>query len=456
MHDLLDPIPPEFADEALALRFSEKHADRLRYVAGWGQWLEWTGSVWRPDGTLQVFDHARAVCRIASAECNNPKIASAIASAKTVAAVERLAKADRRHAATVDQWDADPWLLNTPRGVVDLQTGNIRPHRPDDCMTKSAAVTPWGECPLWHGFLERVTDKNAELQRYLQRVAGYCLTGSIREHALFFGYGTGANGKGVFLNTITGIMGDYATVAPIETFTASQSDRHPTDLAMLRGARLVTAQETEEGRRWAESRIKAMTGGDPISARYMRQDFFTFTPVFKLLIAGNHKPGLRNVDEAIRRRFNLIPFEVKIPPAERDHQLAEKLKAEWPGILQWMVDGCLEWQQSGLAPPKAVLSATEEYLGSEDAVALWLAECCDLDAQFCSLSSVLFASWKGWAEQAGEFIGPQKRFSQALIARGFKPDREGGTGKARFIGLTVKPEPTPEDNEPNERSRWGS
>ena len=208
------------------------------------------------------------------------------------------------------------------------------------------------------------------------RVMGYCLTGITREHALFFGYGTGANGKGTFLNTMSAILGGYAAVAPMETFTASPTDRHPTDLAMLRGARLVAAQETEEGRRWAEGRIKAMTGGDPVTARFMRRDFFTFIPLFKLFIAGNHKPGLRGVDEAIRRRLNLIPFTVTIPVAERDVHLADKLGPEMPGILAWAIEGCLLWQRVGLQPPATVVEATHNYMAAEDALSLWIMERC--------------------------------------------------------------------------------
>jgi putative DNA primase/helicase len=238
--------------------------------------------------------------------------------------------------------------LNTPDGVIDLRTGDVRPHDPLDYMTKIAAVAPRGGCPLFLKFLDRITHGDAELIAYLRRVFGYALTGDVSEHALFFGHGTGANGKSVLLSTMAGMMGDYHKTAPIETFTATDSDRHPTDLAMLRGARLVTATETEEGRRWAESRIKTLTGGDPVAARFMRQDFFEYWPQFKLVIAGNHKPGLRSVDEAIRRRFHLIPFAVTIPPEERDAELAEKLKAERPGILQWLVEGCLEWQIEGL------------------------------------------------------------------------------------------------------------
>jgi P4 family phage/plasmid primase-like protien len=269
-------------------------------------------------------------------------------------------------------------------------------------------------------------------------MAGYALTGITREHALFFAYGTGGNGKGVFLNTLTAILAGYAAVASMETFTASPGDRHPTDLAMLRGARLVTAQETEEGRRWAEARIKAMTGGDPITARFMRQDFFTFTPQFKLIIAGNHKPGLRNVDEAIRRRFHLIPFEVRIPPEDRNPHLFEDLTTEWPGILQWAIDGCIEWQQSGLTPPDAVRAATDDYLESEDALALWLAECCDVGRYREAGSGELFASWKAWAAAASEDVGSQRRFSQALETRGFSRKRMTG-GKIAFEGVRLTP-----------------
>lgn len=437
---LVDSIPAEFSDENLTLRFTAEHATSLRYVHGWGRWYEWDGAIWRPDDTLKVFDMARRVCRAASSECDKEKVAAMVASAKTVAAVERLAKADRRHAATVDQWDADPWLLNTPGSVVDLRTGILRRHMPDDYMTKTTAVTPGGECPQWHAFLDTVTKGDADLQAFIQRMAGYCLTGSIREHALFFAFGTGANGKGVTINTLTGILGDYAAVASIDTFTASQNDRHPTDLAMLRGARLVTAQETEEGRRWAEARIKAMTGGDPITARFMRQDFFTFEPKFKLLIAGNHRPGLRNVDEAIRRRFNLVPFAVKIPAAERDKDLPEKLKVEWPGILRWAIDGCLDWQDIGLAPPAAVVVATNDYLKAEDALSLWLDECCLLGNTLQYGCTPLFNSWKAWADAAGEHAGSQKRFSQAMQARGHESVRQsGGPAALRGVGLKAAP-----------------
>jgi putative DNA primase/helicase len=438
-----DARPPEFSDEALALRFAELHADHLRYVAAWSRWLSWDGTRWQFDDTLAAYDLARKVCRVAAAKCNKAKLASVLASAKTVAAVERLAKADRRLAATVDQWDTDAWLLNTPSGVVDLRTSEQHPHRPNRYMTKITAVAPDGACPTptWCAFLDRITDGDADLIAFLQRMAGYALTGTTQEHALFFLYGVGANGKSTFLNAITGVAGDYHRTAPIETFTAAQTERHPTDLAGLRGARLVTATETEEGRRWAEAKIKALTGGDKIAARFMRQDFFEYTPQFKLVIAGNHKPGLRSVDEAIRRRFNLVPFNVVIPSEERDKSLGNRLRAEWPGVLAWMIDGCIEWQERGLAPPEAVTCATAAYLEAEDAIAAWLDEVGARDVNAWEATKTLFASWKAWADNAGEHAGTMKRFVQNLEARGLTPERRtharGFRGFRIGLGLAV-------------------
>jgi putative DNA primase/helicase len=437
--EIADARPPEFSDEALAVRFSAKHGGTARFVADWGKWLLWTGSFWTFDGTMRAFDLARAICRVASVEVapDKTKLAATIASAKTVAAVISLARADRRHAAVVNQWDADPWLLNTPSGIVDLRNGATLPHDPALHLTKITAASPGGDCPLWRKFLAEITGGDIELQDFLQRVAGYALTGSIREHALFFFYGTGGNGKGVFLGTLTAILAGYAAVAPMETFIASRVEQHPTDLAGLRGARLVTAQETEQGRRWAESKIKTLTGGDPISARFMRQDFFTYSPQFKLVIAGNHKPGLRGVDEAIRRRFHLVPFTVTI--TKPDTELTDKLRAEWSGILQWAIKGCLEWQRIGLAPPTAVRQATEAYLASEDAIAQWIDEGCACDRIYTERSATLFASWKDWAEAAGEFVGSQKRFAQALEDRGFERFHDSRTRQAMFRGIALRP-----------------
>jgi putative DNA primase/helicase len=234
-----------------------------------------------------------------------------------------------------------------------------------------------------------------------------------------------ATGKPLFVNTLRGIFGSYHATAPVETFTITKGTTHPTDVAGLMGARLVTATETEEGRRWAEAKIKALTGGDEIPARFMRQDYFRFTPNFKLMIAGNHKPRLRTVDEAMRRRIQMIPFAVTIPPTKRDKDLAEKLKSEWPAILLWMIEGCLIWQRVDLNPPQAILEATNKYLESEDAFATWLEERCERRASFQDTSANLFASWKAWAELMGEPIGVRQQFAEKLEALGMEPIKIG-------------------------------
>jgi putative DNA primase/helicase len=334
--------------------------------------------------------------------------------------------------------------------TLDLRTGLARPHRREDYNTKIAAVAADERVPipLWTKFLETVTAHNEDLQKYLQRVAGYCMTGVTIEHVLFFLYGTGANGKGVFLNTLRGIWGDYAVVASMETFIETKYPQHSTDLAMLSGARLVTAQEVEKNKAWAEAKINSMTGGDPITARYMRQDFFTYQPKFKLMIAGNHKPSLRSVNEAIRRRLQLIPFTITIPAAERDLHLAEKLKPEWPGILNWALQGCLEWQKIGLAPPTVVREASDAYFTEEDLINTWIAECCAVDKIYSQSSGELYRSWKRWAESRGEHPGTNKAFSKSLDERGYqhKHERDG----SMFYGIALNPEMTAEEAE----SRW--
>lgn len=438
-HPIIEILPPEFADDALALNLSSSYGETLRYVDAWGRWFTWNEVVWKHDDTLKVYDLCRKTCRCYAVDAS-PTVQKSITSGKTVAAVEKLIRSDRRHAATVSQWDSDPWLLNTPAGIVDLRTGEVAPHDPLHHMMKVTAVgpDPYMPCPLWEKFLHEATSGDVQLQAYLQRVCGYALTGITREHAMFFAYGTGRNGKGVFLNTFVSIMGDYALSADPDTFTASGAGKHLTVLARLQGARLVVAQETEEGVPWAEARIKAVTGGDPITANYMRQDPFTFVPQFKLFMAGNHKPGLKSVDEAIKARFNLIPFTVTIAREQRDEQLTEKLRAEWPAILQWAINGCSDWQNVKLMPPEVVSSATGDYFEDEDATGLWITECCELRKSFEAPSAALFKSWSKWAAASGEQAGSQKRFGQTLASRGFPTRR--GTGGTRFVtGIRLPP-----------------
>ncbi len=443
-------LPLKYTELALAQSLTEQFSENLRYVANWGRWLIWDRQRWQQDEKMRVFELAKRVCQSAARYLlEDPELdltparrktaASILSTSRTVAAVEKLSRSHPLHARAVADWDRDPWLLNTPGGTIDLRTGILREHRQDDHITHMTTVTPGGHCPLWLEFLETVTAGDHAIQGYLKRLAGYALTGITREHSLDFFYGGGGNGKGTFLNTLTAIWGDYAKIASVDTFVESRQDRHTTDLAMLQGARLVTAQETEEGRRWAEARIKALTGGDPITARYMRQDNFTFVPEFKLVIAGNHKPGVRSVDEALRRRLHLVPFNVTIDADKRDHNLSEKLKNEHPGILKWAIEGCLEWQnEGGLRAPNSVKTATEDYLGAEDTFQNWFDECCRAVSEdgFETLKD-LYSSYKMWCEESGEYVQKKRKLQDRLEVMGF----QHGTNKisSGYHGIWIKP-----------------
>lgn len=430
-------VLPIDSDDCLALDFTDQHVGELRHCEEWGKWLRWDGIRWKQDKTSGAYNLVRLHLRRVGSGMHLQD-ARKILSAKTVAAVERMAKTDPRIATAADIWDPDPWLLNTPGGVVDLRTCVIREGQPGDHMTKITAVAPGGDCPMWKAFLHKSLAGDVELISFVQRMFGYSLTGSTKEQVLFFLHGQGGNGKGVLLNTAASILADYAKTAPMATFTdsANAADRHPTDLAGLRGARFVMASETEKSRKWAEAKIKSLTGGDPISARFMGRDFFEYVPTFKLVIAGNHKPRLGTVDEAIKRRMNMIPFTVQIPAAERDTALPEKLRAEWGGILQWMVEGCLAWQRDGLQPPAAVRTATDEYLSSQDALATWLDERCEQAPDAWAARTGLFASWSAWALGAREPIGNASEFYQALSNKGFPEHKRGDRG---FRGLRLRP-----------------
>jgi putative DNA primase/helicase len=431
-------VDGDLTEDGLALWFARQYP-HYRRVHGPGQWLRWDNTRWRPDTTAALFAEIRTFLRNRSrSDATDEPTRKLLRKAQTVAAVERLSQSHQPWATVPADWDADSWLLGTPGGVLDLRTGALAPADPSFLITKQTAVSPAGECPLWLQFLDVVTDGDPELVQFLRRMAGYSLTGSTREHALFFIYGTGRNGKGVFISALAGVMADYATTAPMETFTESLGDRHPTDLAGLMGARLVFANETEEGKQWNEARIKTLTGGDRISARFMRGDFFSFQPTFKLLIAGNHRPRLRSVDAAMRARLHLIPFTVTIPPERRDPELPEKLRAEWPGILQWAVEGCLDYQAQGLAPPACVRQATESYFGSQDVFGAWIADCCELGPTLWDQPTRLFASWRRYADAARERVGRQAEFGDRMESAGFQQIRDR-LGR-RWLGITVKAE----------------
>ena len=429
-------FPPEFSEDALADRFTEKYAEKMMYCGPWGKWMVWDGSQWNKDDTHIAVDRARKIVRKAGDIIEareelgdkRARMRNAISTHRTMSNIERIARTDRRHVISPSEFDSDPWSLNTPDGIVNLKTGQLRPAKREDFVCKMTRVGPGGKCPIWLRYLDDATDGDEELKSYLKRVAGYCLTGSIAEHAFFFCYGTGGNGKGVYKDMLDWMLNSYARAANIDTFTEQRFNRHASEIAYFQGARLVTSTETPEGSRWAESRIKAMTGGDPITANYMHQNPFTFAPLFKLLFTGNHKPQLRSVDDAIKRRLYLIPFEHKVADEDLDLHLPEKIRQpeEAGGILEWMIEGCLEWQESMLKPPKRVIASTADYLESEDRIGRFLSEHTVEGPHLRMQSSLLYAKYKTWAETSNEFALNRPRFLKLLHNKGFISEKRGG------------------------------
>lgn len=462
----------DLSEDSLTSEFVAVNGGNFRHVGQWMKWLLWEDGRWRIDHNFSHFNQVRAFMRLTARELSarlarrllgdlakskktdaNKEDAKrliirraqrqtrSLRSTRAISNIVTMARADERIALNVEQLDSDPWLLNTPDGTVDLRTGDVLKHNLFDYITKQTAAGPGMGVPaMWLESLNTIMRGDAAMVRYLQKVFGYCLVGETKEHEMYFGYGTGANGKGVTLNTIRDLLGDYGVEAAIETFISNPSIRHPTELADLRGARLVTCGETDEGQRWAEARIKMLTGGDPVKARFMRQDFFQFTPQFKLFLAGNHKPKLRNVDEAIERRFRLIPFTHTIPKELRDTNLAKKLRAEWPQILHWCIEGCLLWQREGLKPPETVAAATKSYLSQEDSLTSWFEEAYELDGKGWIYIADLFESWRQWAIDNGEEVGTKRKLMLTLedresVWRISQGRREKGIG---FRGLRAK------------------
>lgn len=425
------------SEDSFARAFTERHGDISRFCHTNGKCFLFNGNHWEIDGTKRVNHMVRDIIRELSAG------ATSFNKSSVINGVEKMLQSHPAHSVKNEYWDSHGYLLGTPNGTVDLKRGDLRPACPKDAITKVTACAPEQGTPVaWLRFLDDATGHDPSMVCYLQQVCGYALTGDTKEHALFFVHGPGGNGKSVFLNTIAGILGDYATTASMDTFTAQKFTQHSTELAMLVGARLVSASETEADRYLAEARIKQLTGGDPITARFMRQDNFTFQPQFKLVIIGNHEPRIKFVDDAIRRRFNVLPFTFK--PENPDKDLENKLKAEWPKILNWMIEGCIDWQTNGLNRPDKVITATEEYFDEQDIFGQWLNTKCTINLKakhFKVPCSKVFESWSQFAEEMGEPVGDKKSLGSRLKKIGIesktKTNFENGVKERHYIGMIL-------------------
>lgn len=451
---LLDGIDPH-TDLANAHRLVREHGDDLRHCVELG-WLTWNGRAWsRDDGepVRRAADVAQRLLSYAAAQLARAQGKEAQAAAEALLVHARKSQSEpairralelAKHLAPIacsaDAFDRDPWLFNCAEGAIDLRKGVLREHRRDDLITRMCPVAydPNAKAPVWEACLARVLP-DADLQGFLQRVFGYTLTGSTGEQILVICYGSGANGKSTVLETVRRLLGDYAAHAQTSTLMHVRERGADNDLVRLRGARFVTAIESGEGRRLDEERIKSLTGGDTITARLLYHEPIEFLPQFKLFVACNHRPEVRGTDHGIWRRLRLVPFDVQIPEAERDPQLGSKLDAEAPGILAWMVRGCLDWQRDGLQPPGAVLAATTEWRSDSDVVAQFIAERCVVMAGVSAMAGALHADFQTWARAQGLEPMTQQAFGRRLTDAGHEQKRSTG-GRKRWIGIGLQAE----------------
>lgn len=431
-------------DTGLAERFALQHGDDVRYCHAWAKWLVWDGTRWKIDGGGAVDQlgkqTVRSILRKAADEPDDARRKALSAFAKSSEAVGKreamvkLARSEPPIPIAPDVLDKNAWILNCPNGKLDLRTGQLCEHRREDYITKLCPVEYHSDaiCPTWLVTLDTCFDRTYDLIDFVQRFAGYCLTGDVSEQIMNIWHGIGANGKSTILNALMEMMGaDYSMKATADLLLIKHDAAHPTALTDLHGKRLVACIETDEGRRLAEALVKELTGGDPIRARRMREDFWQFFPTHKVVLACNHRPSVRGTDHAIWRRLKLVPFNVVIPKEERDKQLPIKLRAELPGILAWAVRGCLDWQRYGLGEPKAVIDATADYQSAEDVLLNFIDECCVTAPEARVKAADLLGAYKEWS---GDKHVTARRLTTMLTDRGIKRQHSGGTWY-RGIGL---------------------
>jgi len=438
-------------DVGNARRFALHHGERLRYVDALGGWHVYDGRRWQRDDTGEVFrlweETGRAIYQeaaLAGTRDEREALAAWARKSESRARVEAaiaLARYQPSIAARAADFDKNPWLLNLLNGTLDLQADTLRAHRREDLITKLAPVTfdPSATAPTFEAMVNRIFDNRIALIAFVQRFVGHALTGLTTEQVLLLLHGIGANGKTTFVELIRALLGDYAQTADFGTFLAHDQVTVRNDLARLVGARLVSAVEMSRGGRLDESVVKQVTGGDMITARFLFREHFEFRPAFKLVLVSNHKPRIGGTDYAIWRRVRLVPFDVIIPEDERDPLLLQRIIAtELPGVLNWALDGCREWQGNGLGIPEDVKVATETYRKEQDLLAPFLAEQCIEKPNATATAAQLYSAFKAWAERAGERPISQRTLGESLRERGFQNEhtREGNIWR----GLSVKGE----------------
>jgi putative DNA primase/helicase len=448
-----------FNDQGNARRLVLLHGARMRWLASRNTWLIWDGRRWAPDND-EAMRLAKTIPDMLVALADQTKRAKATeddgidvdvaakgakalrdwgrasGSRGRLEAMLKLAASEPSVGVGEADLDRHWWLLNTPDGVVDLRGGKMLPHSPDYMQTRMTSVSPApGAAPTWRAFLNKVLGGDQTLARFLACAAGYSLTGSTQEQVLFLMWGEGQNGKTTFLEALRGVLGDYALSTPFDTFTSKASDGPRNDIARLAGVRMTLATEGDEGSRLNEALVKRLTGGDVVTARYLYAEFFDYVPRFKIWLATNYRPRIRGSDWAIWRRIKLVPFEVKISAAERDASLPDKLRAEYPQILHWLIRGAMEWHAHGLPACDKVDAATLVYRQDQDTLGAFVEECCLLGDIHSVQAQDLYRSFHRWSLEQGETPWSNKVFKLRLEERGFRRTR-GGAGVA-WVGLRL-------------------
>ena len=452
---------PHHTDLGNCYRLVRRHGENIRFVSTWKKWLVWTGTYWQIDNSgaiprlakdtvLQIpkegiaeLDRLARITEEVERDKIQKKIKEILGWAKNSEADNRLGaminltKSELQIALSPEDFDTDPFLLGVKNGVIDLRTGRLIEPRRDQYITKNSRIDyqPGAKAPIWEKFLERI-QPDPDVREFLQRWCGYCLTGDTSEQCFTIFYGTGNNGKTTLVDTLMHILGTWARQADFKTFVMKDRDAASNDLARLFGTRLVTATESQENTRLDEAVIKSLTGGDRITARYLYSEFFEYIPDFKIILSSNHKPQIRGTDEGIWRRIRLVPFFVTIPDEEKDPHLKKKLFVEAPGILNWMLDGCREWQQIGLGMPAAIQIATGEYRESSDLIGRWISERCVKTPKAEGTIKDLYEDFCSWTDEEGIVRAPtKKKFSEAIVEKGFRKVRIGHKSMAGFWGI---------------------
>ncbi len=433
-------------DAGNAERLAARLKNRFLYVPELKTWLYWQDDYWQAD--LKGFIKKAAI-EVAKAIFNeaaqaDPQLAPKIAAWANASlqkghidAMIELAKP--LLSVSVSELDKNPMMLGVKNGVIDLRTGTFRPALPEDLMTQQCNVTydPNASAPLWKQFILQVSNGDVDLATYKQLCWGYSLTGETSEQCFFFLYGWGCNGKSTETGAMQELMGSYAKTISSNVLMVKHNygNQGPTpEIARLVGARLVTANETEDGARLAEAQIKAMTGQDMLTARVLQGNPFDFKPKFKLFISGNHKPVIRGEDDGIWRRIKVIPFDMQVKDTDVDKQLFQKLMAEKSGILNWAIQGCLLWQENGkLLEPQIVKTEVASYRSDQDIMGAWLEEKCVLTPEKQCSTRELFINYSDWVRASGSNPVTETRFSTRLIERGFTKQRINQ--KMTFIGI---------------------